>query len=787
MTHRESESEDDTYEDEADEDRSRRPEKMGGTRADDGPACQSCRRKKAKCSRTQPCSHCERQNLQCVYDERKINKPGMRTGAIEQLNQRLTTLENMFLGQGILWQQLWSRPGTQETAPPTPDTPDTLEARTAQLRQSLVATQRDGGHLGSLDPEQIRAAKRRRTNQSRQSSGTDSLLNLEGEDFQLPKDLEDSLVEIYFARIHPWIPVLHVTRFRQSLRIPPERARLKIVLRAIASLCTRFSNDPRLGDEITRSKLVKACRGAVILGSVESLSVENLQALTICAFDTIGSGRGPSAWSIVGSMARTIEYLQLSVEETDNQRPPRQSQVLIERVTFLPPSQTWVEIEGRRRLFWNVFLMDRFCSVATGWNVSLKSREVKRTLPCEGKIWERGETPLDKTPYLGVSDQYSELDGATVGASPGHENTDMLGGFAYCIEATESLSLVTSFFLHQSVDVTSAHEIQHWLLRFKKLDLRLVQWKLFLPEKWQQACALNEDGIMDPNLTLAHITHNTAVVILHQSIAYPLPDWRTIPIRLPTGSSAETCLAAAREVAIIAHNFLQGGDFLTNPQFAFCLFICGRMLLAHSGYYRIDIDAAFDSLIQSLQEISQRWEGPFASSKSACASNLASKFAQRLLEARHLGPNSLDIRQPAFSKNTAGAFPVSPHQDGAAEIGPLQQDEGQSGHSFTHHENQGPIPYYGGHMEQQASPDSISLAFPPLPSAFQVPGDLTGSMQSSGFADFQNLSSEPSRDFGQRAREADAFSSSLELSFLPNERISVYSILPSTDAPQGRS
>ncbi|KAJ8132771.1 hypothetical protein O1611_g853 [Lasiodiplodia mahajangana] len=752
MAHRESESEDDTYEDEADEDHGRRPEKTVGSRTDDGP---------------------------CVYDERKASKPGMRTGAIEQLNQRLR--------QGLLWQQLWSRPGMQETAPPTPDTPDTLEARTAQLRQSLVATQRDGGRLGSLDPEQLRAAKRRRTSHARESSGAESLRDLDVDDFHLPSDLEDSLVEIYFARIHPWIPVLHVTRFRQALRIPPERTRLKIVLRAIVSLCARFSNDPRLGDEIARAKLIKTCRGAVILGSVESLSVENLQALTICAFDTIGSGRGPSAWSIVGSMARTIEYLQLSIEETDNQRSPRQSQVLIERVTFLPPSQTWVEAEGRRRLFWNVFLMDRLCSVATGWNVSLKSREVKRRLPCEGKIWERGESPLDKTPYLGVSDQYSELDGGTVGASPEHENTEFLGGFAYCIEATESLSLVTSFFLHQSVDVTSAHEIQHWLLRFKKLDLRLVQWKLFLPEKWQQACALNEDGIMDPNLTLAHITHNTAVVILHQSIAYPLPDWRTIPIRLPTVSSAETCLAAAREVAIIAHNFLRGGDFLTNPQFAFCLFICGRMLLAHSGYYRIDLDTAFDSLIRSLQEISQRWEGPFASSKSSCASNLAAKFAQRLLEARQLGPNSLDIRQPAFSKNTAGSFSGPPSQEGISEIASLQQDEGQSTQSFTHHGNQGPIPYYGSHMEQQASPDSISLAFPPLPSAFQVPSDLAGSMQSPEFHDFQQLSSRPSRGFGQGAQEAEAFSSSLELSFLPNERISVYSMLPSTDAPQGSS
>ncbi|KAL1845343.1 hypothetical protein VTK73DRAFT_651 [Phialemonium thermophilum] len=55
---------------------------------DEGPACQSCRRKKAKCTRRQPCSQCVRYNVECVYDDKRT-KPGMRTGAIETLSQRV--------------------------------------------------------------------------------------------------------------------------------------------------------------------------------------------------------------------------------------------------------------------------------------------------------------------------------------------------------------------------------------------------------------------------------------------------------------------------------------------------------------------------------------------------------------------------------------------------------------------------------------------------------------------------------------------------------------------------
>lgn len=354
----------------------------------------------------------------------------------------------------------------------------------------------------------------------------------------------------------------------------------------------------------------------------------------------IGSGRGPSAWSIVGSMTRTVEQLQLSVEDEDQ---TQSAEFLIKRIAFLAPCKSWIEREERRRVFWNVFLMDRFCSIATGWNFSLTSADVKRRLPCEGALWEEGKQLDTPTPYFGVSDK--SINGSLPTSRPELENQANLGGFAFCIEASESLSLVTTFFLQHAVNVSNVHDVQMWLMRFKELDLRLVQWKIFLPEQWREACALNVDGIMDPNLTLAHITHNTAVGLLHQGIAYPSQQWQASPIRLPSVSSAETCMAAATEVAIIADKYLLDSTSLTNPQFAFCLFISGRMLLAHAMHYSLPLSPEFNSLTNSLMEISRRWNGPYAQPGSGNETeNLASKFAARLVQARDQGPHSLDIR-----------------------------------------------------------------------------------------------------------------------------------------------
>ncbi|KAM0327554.1 hypothetical protein ACHAQA_005845 [Verticillium albo-atrum] len=452
----------------------------------EGPACQSCRRKKAKCTRRQPCSACVRYNVECLYDDRK-NKPGLRTGAVENLSQRVATLESMFLGQGVLWQQVFNQlsslSGQDESSPDrhSKDSGLSLQECASHLKSTLSHLA-DAGPISSSSeisssqwPPFLQNTENGPARSKDHSNGnacaTCPTFPYQDATSLPPPDLVDSLVEIYFANLHPWIPMLHVREFRERMANPSERPQLRTVFQAIVSTCARFSDDPRLGPPETKAQMAKKNRQAVIVESMESFSVENLQALIICAFDTIGSGRGPSAWSIVGSMTRTVEQLQLSVEE--DQPPPVRA--LIKRIAFLQPCKTWIEREERRRVFWNTFLLDRFCSIATGWNFSLTSADVKRRLPCEGALWEAGVPLQTPTPYFGVADPSSGAGGPLPTARPEGEAQDSLGGFAYCIEATESLSLVTSFFLQQAVDVTKAQEVQMWLLKFKQLDLRLVQ------------------------------------------------------------------------------------------------------------------------------------------------------------------------------------------------------------------------------------------------------------------------------------------------------------------------
>ena len=111
---------------------------------------------------------------------------------------------------------------------------------------------------------------------------------------------------------------------------------------------------------------------------------------------------------------------------------------------------------------------------------------------------------------------------------------------------------------------------------------------MLLPSKWKDPDVPPEEtGTLDPNMTLAHITHNTSMILLHQSIGYL--EKQLGCIKLPKFFSAETCRLAATEIATIARKYLASSPRLMplSPQFCFCLCVSAKALLGKS-IYRLD-------------------------------------------------------------------------------------------------------------------------------------------------------------------------------------------------------
>ncbi|KAK1762122.1 hypothetical protein QBC33DRAFT_564140 [Phialemonium atrogriseum] len=123
-------------------------------------------------------------------------------------------------------------------------------------------------------------------------------------------------------------PILYETQFWKRAYDPDELPRLIFILHAMVVAAAQFVDRDRHPQFYCDSeRLCARSWNAVLLATMDQLSVEDLQAFIIGAFNDVrtcplGGGNSSKAWSIVGSLMRTIEYLQLSIESGNHENPP---------------------------------------------------------------------------------------------------------------------------------------------------------------------------------------------------------------------------------------------------------------------------------------------------------------------------------------------------------------------------------------------------------------------------------------------------------------------------------
>ncbi|KAH7016378.1 uncharacterized protein B0I36DRAFT_298715 [Microdochium trichocladiopsis] len=625
------------------------------------PSCTGCRRRKLRCSRQTPvCSNCERLQVACSYDGQR-NKPGLKGGVVDSLSQRLAQVEKAVFGQtqathAAGHEDVTPRGSLQASLLPS-DSIGALASACSNLaaelrhlgraRQDGASRSQDRFESPGTSEGQAQNSSRKRprsdndpdsfTAKHRQPQSSisylEQLFTVEGFP-PFPEhvlvDLMRDMVDAYFVRIHIWVPMLHELAIRSALDDSARRETLMIVLRAMTMASLRFLSigGCRPSTEYVDA-LVKKLKREVLLAAMAGLQIENVQALIILAFMEIGDGNMAAAWPLIGSLTRTVEYLGLSVENDDRAARP----ALVPTVAALPATENWLDEEERRRVFWNVFILDR-------WNTSLTASDVSRRLPVDGGNWFHNKPA--ETPYFGIWDRstatirtptaplptHYESSGRKTRSTAvrrlalmesrrwdGHGGDSMtnVGAFGYYIESIESLSQVTSGFLQESIGSRNPSELSSWLTRFKEIDLRLVQWKMHLPNQWKDSGMSrgNMPGVMDPNMTIANANHNISMILLHQMIAYPSADVRYL--RLPSQLSAETCLDAALETTSIIQQYLRGlgPNRPVSPQMGICAFVSAKLLLVHHQYYKTRLQDQFMLIVEGLELMHRHWRAMF--------------------------------------------------------------------------------------------------------------------------------------------------------------------------------
>ncbi|KAF2018808.1 hypothetical protein BU24DRAFT_364085 [Aaosphaeria arxii CBS 175.79] len=673
--------------------------------SEDVPACASCRRRKLRCSRETPmCSHCERLAISCVYEAKQ--KPGLKLGAVEALSRRVALLEQILLDEDGNIKPQYDDAKEVETQSQGPEVQYegintsgptiTSESITSPI---YPQTPQDG-------PPQNRSAdtaanpRKRKLDRPIQAVDLFDLRLIDIADYLPAQPLILRIVDYFCISFHHWIPYLHKARLRKAVIENTRNPEFDLVLHALVAATLRHLDhkDTFLDDDQVLYQ-TKISKFIVETFAIKEVSLGSLQALILIVFDYLNSGQQTKAWPLIGSLTRTVVYLQLTLEPSASQ-----SRALMSPLRLIQSTTDWTELEERRRLFWVIFLLDRCCSVSTGWNTSLTSEDVHRRLPADGGYFTR-EEPVT-TPYFGIWNkaaarigrslahvpaQYNDDDPANdqvQGCSPGSVNSlidsSKLGAFAYCIEATESLSQVTTFFLQQPINWRDKDHAINWLTRFKELDLRLVQWKLFLPPRWKDSDISPDVQTpnMDPNLTIAHITHNTSMIFLHHPIAYPTSGWNDI-VALPKDCSAQTCEHAAIETANIVDKFLTYQPIFVNVHFAFCTFVAAKALLYQHQASSAPLRPEFEVLLRGLREMSARWRGRDVHNKENIDENVdqAGEFAMHLDYLYDRGHNNPPFRFDLYDHSCRKVD--HPYSSPVAEWTPQRQPSITNSHLYN--------------------------------------------------------------------------------------------------------
>lgn len=420
-----------------------------------------------------------------------------------------------------------------------------------------------------------------------------------------PQDIVYSLVDLYFKHCNTWCPILdRKSAFGIFFGSTSMNEANKVLLHAIVALTLRFLKDPRLSPE-SKAHYHAVSKRTVQLYAIDNSNVEAVRAMVILCLDELGSSNGPKSWSILSRLIQNVRHLDLCEESrvflaTDEENLARTE--TLSRVLAGRP-QSWIEDEGRRRIAWMVYLLDRYTTVASGtFDFMLDERRMHRVLPCSYDLFSRN-VPVETQVLSPAGDQNSGETGDNYIIT----KPDNLGSFAYHCQILRILSRVHEF-LRTPIDVTNATDMAEWRNKYNSLDASLTGWLSGLPSEYSKISSLchSDPASRVANWFMLHSAYVVAVVRLHSAAAYPTVRSHYM---VPSRYAMQRCLSAVQSLGDIARDVYEAdGLDLLGPPFAMALWVASRLLIVDAATTGGPVDPKIDFLVETLRHVGQNWE-----------------------------------------------------------------------------------------------------------------------------------------------------------------------------------
>ena len=498
-------------------------------------------------------------------------------------------------------------------------TPHSELSRDAGLHQSdnaivdspwqYINGQRDPRHLPEpmsvrsvVDTPDTRGTSRPRSYTASTLTNTNLKTFSLGEQELPPYDLVYNLVDLFFKHINPWSPILdRKTTFSVLFGGSRLTEDDRVLLNAIVATTLRFSSDSRL-TPASRKQYHDTAKTKVLFHCLENPCIASMQALAILAIDMIGTACSLQGMNLLGFLSRSIVQLGLGNELTVYLGKPSYEPASSAHQKYPPQPSSWIEEEGRRRLVWMLYILDRYTTISTSSTFTIPDSDLHLRLPCTYDHFSRNTSVTTRwpRPQLQASTQYVQPD-------PLSTSPDNLGSFSYHCEVLTILSRIHEF-LSEPLSLHSAAAMSNWRTIYTRLDTSLTDWLHSLPGEYSKISQLchSDPGSKISNWIMLHAAFVLAVIRLHSVAAYPAS---TSLHFQPSFTAMQRCLGAVESLREIAQDTINNSMLdLLGPPFAFSLWTSARLLLVHAAIVEQDVDPKIHFFISTLEAMGQYWQ-----------------------------------------------------------------------------------------------------------------------------------------------------------------------------------
>lgn len=593
-------------------------------------ACEFCRRRKIGCDGAQrpgkQCSNCAACNLDCKYsDSRRVLAPSK--SYVQELENKLERMENML--RRILPETHIGSMSTAEIEDrlrQDDDERDAMEddltrskaypsgyiylgkSSTAQFIQTARAFKQ--GHTGKLSDTKFRRSEFWDAPPWRQITW----FQAQYPDFTLPEDdLLSSLVDLYFAQVNPFVPLLHRSTFEKSVKdkLYLEDKDFAMVLLLVCAVASRYTDDPRvLSDGVTSKRSSGWKWFNQMLRARKSLlnppTLHHLQVICLFAQFVLGSTVPHLCWTIASIGLRSSE------EAGIHRRKMKYAEPTIE-------GELW------KRAFWTLVYLDRQSSAFLGRSCCLFDEEIDLDLPieCDDEYWEPSSTvnafkqPSGRPAIVSYFNCYLKL-------------TSLM---TFCLRTVYAMnrSQIRLRFLDKN-----------WQKRMVELlNAKLKHWMDAMPDHLQWDPDRNDPIHFTQSASL-HIQYHHLQMLIHRPFISMPYDSEKFPFH-----SVTICTTAARVCADIIDTQLRRKGHLI-PYHGLAAFNAAAVLLFdywHTKRSGFPVNSAdmkhVDACMKALQVLETRW-------------SFAGKFWDVLHDLASVGdlhPNSAGLRSEPIVDN----------------------------------------------------------------------------------------------------------------------------------------